>query len=191
MNKATPIVLLVVVLIAAGSSFVWFLNVPGGGVSYQQGSYNSTEVIVLYANAQGWNYNSSNPNPTLNEKLHTLLEFKVIEQDGLPHTLTIAAGPNETTNSNDWIVNVVIPTTVGSITWVNWSFANPGLYTYWCTVHPYTMVGKLYVNGTSNSTSSSPNASTVQVPSTSFLNAGIQHQGSGTYEMADNNEQVW
>jgi hypothetical protein len=154
MRKSTAIALFLVVIIAAGGSFIWFMEGTSTVSTQSSASYNSTEVIVLYANALGWNYNSSHPNPTIYAKTHVLLEFKVIEQDGLPHTLTINPGPNESASSA--IVNVVIPTTVGSVTWANWSFANPGVYTYWCEVHPETMVGKLVINATSsNSTNSS------------------------------------
>lgn len=188
MNKSVPIILLVVVLIVAGSSFAWFLITPGGSSITPQGTYNQTKVIVLWANAQGWNFNTT-PNPVLNERLHTLLEFKVIEQDGLPHTLTINPGPNEST-SND-IVNVPIPTTIGSVTWVNWSFESPGLYTYWCEVHPETMVGKLYVNSTSNSTSTSNN-STAQLPmNPSLTSLSLNYQSSYFLETKDGHEQIW
>ncbi|MEM0141572.1 MAG: hypothetical protein QXN66_06035 [Thermoplasmatales archaeon] len=154
MRKATPIALFIIVLLAAGGSFIWFMEGTTTSPTQLSASYNSTELIVLYANAEGWNYNTSHPNPTLYAKTHVLLEFKVIEQDGLPHTLTINPGPNE--SASNAIVNVVIPTTIGSVTWVNWSFANPGVYTYWCEVHPETMVGALIINAsTSNATNSS------------------------------------
>ncbi|MEM0135185.1 MAG: hypothetical protein QXU18_08190 [Thermoplasmatales archaeon] len=154
MRKATPIAVFVIVLVATGASFIWFTESTSTTTSQISASYNSTQLIVLYANAEGWNYNSSHPDPTLYSKTHVLLEFKVIEQDGLPHTLTINPGPNESASSA--IVNVVIPTTIGSVTWVNWSFSNPGVYTYWCEVHPETMVGSLIINATSsNSTNSS------------------------------------
>ncbi len=166
MNKSTAAVMFVVVLLATGGSFVWFIESSGtsgsGGIS---ASYNSTQLIVLYANALGWNYNSSNPNPTLYEKTHVLLEFKVIEQDNLPHTLTINPGTNESTTNI--ILSVNIPAVTGTITWVNWSFANPGVFTYWCEVHPETMVGKLIVNSTS---SNATNASAVSLTPEGALN---------------------
>ncbi len=184
MNKATPIVLLVLVLVVAGASFAWFLTSPGGGASFTQGPYNQTKVIVLYANSQGWNYNST-PNPTLNERLHTLLAFKVIEQDGLPHTLTINPGTNESSSLNDYVVNVQIPTTVGSVTWVNWSFSSPGVYTYWCIVHPYTMRGLLYVNSTSNNSSAASSLGSGMSPS------NIPSPNGFVLISNDNNEQIW
>lgn len=184
MNKATPVVLLVIVLIVAGASFFWFVGGPTGTSGHTQGTYNSTTTIVLYANAQGWNYNST-PNPTLNEKFHTRLDFKVIEQDGLPHTLTINPGPNESSSQSDYIVNVQIPTTVGAVVWVNWSFSSTGLYTYWCTVHPVTMVGKLYVNSTSNNSTAALPA--VPIPLTSSL----AYQSTFVFEASGNDEQAW
>ncbi|MGC8645426.1 MAG: cupredoxin domain-containing protein [Thermoplasmata archaeon] len=182
MRKATAVAIFIIVLGAAGGSFVWFMegtNTVGTGLS---ASYNSTVLIVLYANALGWNYNSSHPDPTIYEKTHVLLEFKVIEQDGLPHTLTINPGPNESASSA--IVNVVIPTTIGSVTWVNWSFANPGIYTYWCEVHPETMVGQLVINATtSNATSSLPHF-TGAIP----LNGIGQNAFAEIFEMSEPNE---
>ncbi len=189
MNKATPVVLLVLVLVIAGSSFAWFLSSTGGGASFTQGSYNQTQVIVLYANANGWNYNSSEPNPTLNEKLHTQLDFKIIEQDSFPHTFTVNSGTNESSNPSDYIINVQIPTTVGSVVWANWSFSSPGVYTYWCIVHPYAMVGLLYVNSTSNSSSSNSSAAVPLIPGSASFNP--VYQNSLVLTTADGNEQIW
>jgi hypothetical protein len=151
MRKSTPIAIFVVVILAAGGSFIWFMEQPGGpSTAGTRGSYNSTQLIVLYANALGWDYNSSHPNPTLYEKTHVLLEFKVIEQDNLPHTFTINPGPNE--SASNAILSVNIPPVTGTVTWVNWSFSNPGTFTYWCEVHPETMVGLLVINATTSNT---------------------------------------
>ncbi len=153
MNKFTPVFLMLAVLVIAGGSYVYFMSPPGSSsVQAISAPYNSTMEIVLYANANGWNYNTSNPNPTIYAKTHVLLEFKVIEQDTFPHTLTINPGPNESQSSA--IVSVNIPAVPGTVVWVNWSFSVPGIYTYWCIVHPETMVGKLIINSSSNTTGS-------------------------------------
>jgi|GEM_PF-1057521 hypothetical protein len=167
MKRITPIAIFLIVLIAAGGSFVYFLEVPGGASTQVSASYNSTALIVLYANAQGWNYNSSHPNPTIYEKTHVLLEFKVIEQDNLPHTLTINPGPNESASSA--IISVDIPAVTGTVVWANWSFSNSGVYTYWCEVHPETMVGLLIINSSQNS-SVSANNSSADAPSAAGIN---------------------
>lgn len=159
MNRVTPVALFLVIIIASGASFVYFVQTPGSGQSQGSGTYNSTQLIVLYANAEGWNYNSSNPNPTLHESTHVLLEFKVIEQDNLPHTLTINPGPNE--SSSNAIFSVNIPPVTGTIVWANWTFNDPGVFTYWCEVHPETMVGLLLINASQNNTS---NSSSAQIP---------------------------
>ena len=153
MSRITAISLALILILGAGLSFYFFLSVPQGiGAQGVSASYNSTELIVLYANAQGWNYNSSHPNPTIYAKTHVLLEFKVIEQDNLPHTLTINPGNSE--NQNSAIVSVNIPPITGTVVWVNWSFGQPGTYTYWCIVHPETMVGLLIINSSTNQTGS-------------------------------------
>jgi hypothetical protein len=189
MNKATPIVLLVLVLVVAGSSFAWFLTSPGGGASFTQGTYNQTKVIVLYANANAWNYKTTDPNPTLNEKLHTQLDFKIIEQDGIPHTFTVNAGKNESSSPSDYIINVQIPTTIGSVVWANWSFSSPGVYTYWCTIHPYAMVGLLYVNSTA--ISSSNNSTTASPVSASQSHLNPVYQSTLIFTTSDTYEQTW
>lgn len=151
MNKWTGFAIGIILILGAGLSFYFFLSVPQGlGSQTVSASYNSTELIVLYANAEGWNYNSSHPNPTIYAKTHVLLEFKVIEQDDFPHTLTI--NPGNTENQNSAIVSVNIPPIPGTVVWVNWSFSQPGNYTYWCIVHPETMVGLLVINSSVNQT---------------------------------------
>ncbi|MCL4447152.1 MAG: hypothetical protein M0Z77_03095 [Thermoplasmatales archaeon] len=188
MNKTTPIAIFIVVLLAAGGSFIWFVESSGSsGSTNFSATYNSTQLIVLYANAEGWNYNSSHPNPTLYEKTHVLLEFKVIEQDNLPHTLTINPGINE--SSTNTVLSVNIPAVTGSVVWVNWSFANPGIYTYWCEVHPETMVGKLVVNSTS---SNSTNASVVSSVPPQVTNL-ISYSSSVHYKITvrDEDDEVW
>ncbi|MEM0136225.1 MAG: hypothetical protein QXU18_13545 [Thermoplasmatales archaeon] len=188
MNKATPIAIFIVVLLAAGGSFVWFVESSGSGNSNNlPAPYNSTQLIVLYANELGWNYNSSNPNPTLYEKTHVLLEFKVIEQDNQPHTLTVNPGTNESQTNEIFSVN--IPPVTGSVVWVNWSFANPGVFTYWCIVHPETMVGRLYVNSTS---SNSTNASTVsQMPPQATNLITLSNSAQLINSARDANDEVW
>ncbi len=152
MNRITPVALFLVVIIAAVGSFAYFVSPSSGSSSQTSSSYNSTMEITLYANANGWNYNSTHPNPTLYAKTHVLLEFKIIEQDNFPHTFTINPGPNE--SQSNAFINVNIPAIPGTVVWVNWSFSSPGLYTYWCVVHPETMVGQLIINSSANSSSS-------------------------------------
>ncbi len=170
MNKITAISLAIILIAGSGLSFYFFLSVPQGlGAQGVSASYNSTMLIVLYANAQGWNYNTSHPNPTIYAKTHVLLEFKVIEQDNLPHTLTI--NPGNTENQNSAILSVNIPPIPGSVVWVNWSFGQPGNYTYWCIVHPETMVGLLVINSSGNSSAAVSSGSLVPL-SSEIISAG-------------------
>lgn len=149
MNKFTPLFIVSVVIIFSAGSFLYFMYPIGSsGPQATLAPYNSTMEITLYANAAGWNYNTSNPNPTIYARTHVLLEFRVIEQDTLPHTLTINPGPNESQASA--IINVNIPPVPGTVVWANWSFSTPGVYKYWCIVHPETMVGKLVLNSSGN-----------------------------------------
>jgi hypothetical protein len=190
MRRSTPIAIFIVVLLATGGSFIWFMEQPGEpSTGVTPGSYNSTQLIVLYANALGWDYNASRPNPTLYEKTHVLLEFKVIEQDNLPHTLTINPGPNE--SASNAILSVNIPPVTGTITWVNWSFSNPGTFTYWCEVHPETMVGLLVINAT---TSNTTNASVVPSPPFSCTCTSANYQSQlafAPFLIREVNEEFW
>lgn len=187
MNRSTPLVIFVVVLLAAGLSFVWFVEQTNSSGQNYSGTYNSTKVIVLYANAAGWDANSSNPNPTLYEKTHVLLEFKIIEQDTQPHTFTVNPGSKESQANEVFSVN--IPAVQGTVVWLNWSFANPGAYDYWCIVHPETMNGSLVINSSSSNGSSASAVSplTTQVSNTLSLTNSVSNQ----VLLRDADEQIW
>ncbi len=187
MNRSTPLVIFVVVLLAAGLSFVWFVEQTGPSGQNYSSNYNSTKVIVLYANAAGWDANTSNPNPTLYEKTHVLLEFKVIEQDTQPHTLTVNPGSNESQTNEVFSVN--IPAVKGTVVWLNWSFANPGTYDYWCIVHPETMNGSLIINASSGNGTSAPAVSSLTPQGTNLVSC--TNCGHNQVLLRDADEQVW
>lgn len=114
-------------------------SVPSGGPEHQVN-------ITLYADAAGWNYNHGTVNPVIVIPPKTQIEFTVIEEDNQPHTLTIAPGSQESTTQATLLSQTDITTTPGHISHTNAYFATTGEYTYWCTIHPVTMVGQLYVN---------------------------------------------
>ncbi|MGP6293233.1 cupredoxin domain-containing protein [Caldiplasma sukawensis] len=111
--------------------------------------------VTLWADASGWDYNHGPTNPTMYFQVCTKVNFTVIEEDNLPHTLTINAGPNETSSTLTLLTTSDITQTPGHVSKANYTFFKSGEYTYWCTVHPTTMVGHIFINATSNSTSSS------------------------------------
>jgi len=105
-----------------------------------------TANITLWADASGWDYNHGTVNPTITILNGTLVHFTIIEEDGQPHTFTINPGPTESTVFDTLLSISQITTTPGSVSHANAYFPKVGVYTYWCTVHPTTMVGLIYVN---------------------------------------------
>lgn len=122
-----------------------------------------------YYNAQ----NSSQPlNPTIFVKVDTTIYFNVTEEDGAPHTLTIGylgatnSSANIPLNSNGNISNSAmlasyksyepgndytvlstaqITTTIGHTAQGKFPFTKPGIYAYWCIIHPFSMLGVIVV----------------------------------------------
>ncbi len=132
-----------------------------------------TNSTTLYANAAGWDTPSpyGNPglpvNPTLNYTVGTVVTFTVIETDSLPHNLYIAKGTSENLAAYYSVIGAINPIP-GSKYTGEWYAQTPGVYTYWCQVHPTTMVGTINVLP-ANSTSISNNV----VKSTELAPLGI------------------
>ena len=154
-NKA-GVVFVVIVLIMVAIGFTLMLNpptvksfslppVPSKGVKHYQN-------ITIYADANGWDYNHGTVNPTLYIANNTVVTFTVIEEDGEPHTLTINPGTSETSYQDTLLSTAQITTIPGHVSTTKAYFDTIGVYTYWCTVHPETMVGLIYVNATVNVT---------------------------------------
>ena len=116
--------------------------------------------------------NSSQPlNPTIFVKVDTTIYFNVTEEDGAPHTLTIGylGATNSSANipiqngnisnsamlanykayepGNGYTVlsQAQITTTIGHTTQGKFPFTKPGIYSYWCIVHPFAMLGVIVV----------------------------------------------
>ena len=102
--------------------------------------------ITIWADASGWDYGHGTVNPTITILNGTVIHFTVIEEDGQPHTLTINPGPAESTVFDTLLSISQITTTPGAVSHTTAYFPKVGVYTYWCTVHPTTMVGLIYVN---------------------------------------------
>lgn len=154
-NKA-GVVFVAIVLIMVAIGFTLMLNpptvksfslppVPSKGVKHFQN-------ITIYADANGWDYNHGTVNPTLYIANNTVVTFTVIEEDGEPHTLTINPGSSETSYQDTLLSTAQITTIPGHVSTTKAYFDTIGVYTYWCTVHPETMVGLIYVNATVNVT---------------------------------------
>jgi plastocyanin len=134
-----------------------------------------TNSTTLYANAAGWdtptqygNTNGAIPvNPTLNYTAGTVVTFTVIETDSLPHNLYIAKGTSENLAAYYSVIGAINPIP-GSKYTGEWYAQTPGVYTYWCQVHPTTMVGTINVLP-ANSTSISNNI----VKSTELAPVGV------------------
>lgn len=116
-----------------------FPTVPSAGPDHQLN-------ITLYADASGWDYNHGKVNPTIVIPPNTQIAFTVIEEDNQPHTLTIAPGAQESSTHATLLSQTDITTTPGHVSHASAYFTTTGEYTYWCTIHPVTMVGQLYVN---------------------------------------------
>lgn len=120
-----------------------------------------------------YNFDNGTVNPTFYFKVGTLVYYNVTEEDDLPHTLTIGYdGSATSTIGSSLIANPGLikksPTsyefasksytvvTQSQLTQVpghtapgKYPFQTAGVYTYWCTVHPTTMYGLIFVNSTS------------------------------------------
>lgn len=157
-----------------------------------------TNSTTLYANAAGWdtptplgNSNGAIPvNPTLNYTAGSVVTFTVIETDTLPHNLYIAKGTSENLGAYYSVIGAINPI-LGSKYTGEWYAQTPGTYTYWCQVHPTTMVGTINVVAANSSAASSnlqenPSVSSIGVHPTvngvnfnlgsnsQFLGAGLQ-----------------
>lgn len=152
----------VIVIIIVSVAFAFVLSAPqqAGLKPPSLINYSSTNTTQLWANANGWNFGHGTTNPTLNYTTNELITFAVTEADGLPHTLVIAPGPKETGSYWTVLTQSQITQTIGHVSQGQFMFTQPGTYTYWCTVHPATMVGTIIVTpGNSTSSVSLPGSS--------------------------------
>ncbi|MHB1507645.1 MAG: cupredoxin domain-containing protein [Cuniculiplasma sp.] len=158
------IVLVVTILLLSGFSLLYVFNAPtqtaGGLTDPSNLPVKGTMNITIYADSGGWNYSHGPINPTLYIPLDYIVTFTVIEEDNLPHTLTINKGAKENSGASLTLVSSGQLTQVpGHVAKATYEFFTTGVYTYWCTFHPATMVAQIQVNATaSNGTTANSSA---------------------------------
>ncbi|MEM0155127.1 MAG: hypothetical protein QW597_00800 [Thermoplasmataceae archaeon] len=181
-NKGGIAFALIVVLAVAGSVGFVISPQPTSVLSQTIPANPAYKVsTTLYANVLGWdtptsygNSNGSIPiNPTLNYTVGTVVTFTVIETDTLPHDLYIAKGSNENMAAYYSVIGAINPIP-GSVYTGEWYALAVGTYTYWCEVHPTTMVGTINVLPV-NSSSGSGGSPSVNPA----LPVGSQHRVTG------------
>ena len=113
------------------------LNIPPGVVAA------STPSISLVGFISAWN-NTSVPNPTISVTQGDTITIQLSSGDGAVHRFFVDVDRNGMTPDcpgADVCSNVFPPTTSLTFT-VNFA---PGTYTYYCSVHPTTMLGQFVV----------------------------------------------
>lgn len=153
---------IIIMLVALSLGFV--LSAPttsGGGLQDPSGiKVLGTIDQTIYADATGWNYSHGTNNPTLYFPLDYKICFCVIEEDNLPHTLTLnyiksytpgSAPSSYESTATAYNVIPTIPTTPGAHIKQSYIFFQTGYYVYWCEVHPTTMAAIIQVNATASS----------------------------------------
>ena len=156
-SAATGPIFVIAILLVAGIALGLELSVPTSpayslpGIPAHPAHYVN---VTLYADANGWNSNQKGlpvqsglkVNPTIVVLPGTVVNFTVIEEDNQPHTLTIAQGSSISSTSDTLLSTSDITTTTGHVSFAQAYFDTLGEYTYWCVVHPQTMIGHLWVN---------------------------------------------
>ncbi len=147
-GKLVGVIFAVIILLAMGATLFTTVNYPVSQTFSLPSApaHPPHEVnITLYADASGWDYLHGPSNPTITILNGTLVHFTVIEEDNQPHTLTINPGSSESSYSDTLLSTSQITTTPGHISYVTAYFDTVGVFTYWCTIHPTTMVGLINV----------------------------------------------
>lgn len=148
----------IVIVILMGVMLFYMLSAPtslaGGLIESPTTTYTKQVNITLYADQEGWNFGikGDTVNPTFNITLGTKVCFTVIEEDGAPHTLTIADSPHESSAQLTLIQTTQLTCTIGHSAKASYIFNKLGAWTYWCTIHSTTMVGTINVIAPVNST---------------------------------------
>ena len=157
-SKFVGVAFAVMLVAVAGLSLAYELNIPEVHAFKLPPVPSDAKIyrdVTLYAEEPGWDANlgPAKTNPTLVFQVGTVVNFTVIEEDTLPHTLAINPGPKELSNA-DIVLSIGPPQY--SVVHGQAYFNKIGVYTYWCTVHPLTMVGLIYVNKTVSTSYSLP-----------------------------------
>ena len=107
---------------------------------------NSSISLVGFVNA--WNFTSTQPNPTITVTQGDSVTLQLSSGDAVLHRWFVDVdknGPSPDCPGADICSNAFSTSTVLTFT-VNFS---PGTYTYYCSVHPTTMLGQFIVNPSS------------------------------------------
>jgi len=107
--------------------------------------YASSRTITLIGFIAAWN-NTGTPNPTITVTQGDTITIQLSSGDGAPHRFFVDADNNGATPDcpgADICSNTFPPSTTVSFT-VNIA---PGTYTYYCSIHPTTMLGQFVVQG--------------------------------------------
>lgn len=107
----------------------------------------TTDTIVLVGAIAGWNSSTTNPNPTITVTQGDVVNLVLSSSDGALHRWFVDVDKNGATPDcpgADVCSNAFSSPTPMTFTFtVNFA---PGTYTYYCSVHPTTMLGQFVVN---------------------------------------------
>ena len=146
----------IVIIVLMFGGLYYMLSAPtslnGGLIEPSNTPYKDTINVTLYANALGWDYGvkGDHTNPTFNITVGTRIVFTVIEADTAPHTLTIADSPSESSTHLTLITTSQLTQVIGHTVTVSYVFNKIGAWTYWCEIHATTMVGRINVLASTN-----------------------------------------
>ena len=106
----------------------------------------TTDTIVLAGAIAGWNSSTTNPNPTITVTQGDVVNLVLSSSDGALHRWFVDVDKNGATPDcpgADVCSNAFSSPTPMTFTFtVNFA---PGTYTYYCSVHPTTMLGQFVV----------------------------------------------
>ena len=124
----------------------------------------------------GWN-GSANPNPTITVHAFDSIQLSIGSGDGAPHQFLLD-GNKDGSGTADCLSPDPCSAVVPPITTYKFSVSNipAGTYTYYCTIHPTTMLG-MFVIAPDFSVSANP--STLSIPAGSFGTSQIALNSNG------------
>jgi plastocyanin len=137
LNRRFSIVLLSLLIL--GTSILTIITLP----EVLRASAASTPTIALFGSVTAWN-STTNPNPTITVTQGQDLTIQLTSSDNVLHRFFIDVdknGPTPDCPGMDVCSNAFTTTTTLTFT-VNFA---PGTYTYYCSVHPTSMLGSFIV----------------------------------------------
>lgn len=107
----------------------------------------TTDTIVLVGAVAGWNSSTTHPNPTINVAQGDVVNLVLSSGDGALHRWFVDVDKNGATP--DCPGADICSSAFSSSTPMTFTFTvnfAVGTYTYYCSVHPTTMLGQFVVN---------------------------------------------